>query len=73
MLIYSKVLLSCEDRMIITEDEVKSTFQCSTARKAMGPDLIRPFVVKTFAKELAPVWQPILERIADNPHITLQV
>lgn len=54
------------DRIIITEEDVRKVFQGTNARKASGPDECSAFLLKNFASELAPVWQPIFQTSVDT-------
>ena len=59
------------DRITITEEDVRRVFQCTNTRKANGPDECSAFLLKHFASELAPVWQPIFQTSVDTHTIPL--
>ena len=65
------IKLSNSDRINITVEEVRATFQRNNTRKALGPDQSSALILKTFARELAPVWQPIFQQSLDTHHIPL--
>ena len=54
------------DRIKITVDEVRKTFQATNPKKAKGPDKCSPLILKNFATELAPVWQPVFQLSVDT-------
>lgn len=58
-------------RITITVDDVWKTFQHTNTRKATGPDESRAFLLKNFATELAPVWQPIFQASVDTRTVPL--
>ena len=59
------------DRIIITEEDVRKVFQGINTRKAIGLDECSAFLLKNFASELAPVWQPIFQSSIDTHTIPL--
>ncbi|KAL2103161.1 hypothetical protein ACEWY4_000029 [Coilia grayii] len=69
--IINTINLSYSDRIPITVEEVRGTFQRNSTRKALGPDHSSALILKTFAWELAPVWQPIFQQSLDTHHIPL--
>lgn len=54
------------DRLWIDPLRVKRLFQCVPLRKAAGPDRITPFLLKTFAEELAIAWCPVFQQSLDT-------
>ncbi len=53
------VALSESDRSDVSVEQVRNIFKSLNQRKATGPDNLSAYILKTFADELAPVWQPI--------------
>ncbi len=66
MSIINSVRPECSDRIDLTVEQVRSTFQQLNQRKATGPDNLSAFILNKFADELAPVWQPIFQMSLDT-------
>lgn len=54
------------DRINITADEVRKIFKATNTKKAEGPDKCSPFILKNFAAELVPAWQPVFQLSIDT-------
>ena len=57
--VLESVAVGSEDRVTITVGQVENVFRRLNSHKATGPDNISASILKTYSKELAPVWQPI--------------
>jgi hypothetical protein len=69
--ILKAVIPAPSDRITITEEDVRRVFRCTNTGKANGPDECSAFLLKNFASELAPVWQPIFQTSVDTHTIPL--
>ena len=69
--VLSDVFVSNADRLEIDVDVVTKVFQHVCSRKATGPDGIPPFLLKTFAEELALAWCPIFQLSVDSHRVPI--
>ncbi len=57
------------DRTDVSVEQVRNAFKKLNQRSATGPDNLSALILKTFAEELAPVWQPMFQCSTDT-HVT---
>lgn len=69
--ILDTVIPATSDRIIITVEDVRKIFQRTNTKKAAGPDECSAFLLKNFATELAPVWQPVFQASVDKHTVPL--
>ena len=69
--ILKTIIPTTSDRIVITVEDVRKSFRCTNSKKAAGPDECSAFLLKNFATELAPVWQPVFQASVDTHTVPL--
>lgn len=66
------IVLSSSQKIVIGVVEVRNTFRSVNTTKAVGPGGCAPSLIKSFACQLATVWQPIFQASIDL-HMVLTI